>query len=448
VTAAPPPAAPARPQRLRVRWKIFAFLFGFGLIAYLQQRSLSVAAYRMMPELGISQMQIGWLESALLLGYTFLQLPGGVLGQRLGARATFVLIGLVAFAATLATPLAPLALGGTLLFAALLAAQFVLGAAQAPIFPVSAGVFETWFVPLQWPLVQGVQSLGLGIGAALAPPLIAWLMSFFGWQRALIWTALPALALIGGWAWYGRNTPAEHRAVGAAELAELGAHARAEVDAAISWRRLWLLLRDRDLAVLTVSYVCMNYTFYLLANWCFLYLVQERHVTVLESGWLAGMPPLAAGLGAGIGGKLASVFAARYGTRRGLRLVPLVSLPAAGLLLLAAMNAGSAYLAVIALALSFGSIELNEGPYWAAGMHLGGADTMAATGLMNTGGNLGGLIATPIVAYLSAAHQWTAAFILGTGFAMTSAALWLLVDPTRGLAGEEPERSARPAAAS
>ncbi|MGH8305774.1 MAG: MFS transporter, partial [Steroidobacteraceae bacterium] len=192
-----------RAQRVRVRWRIFCFLFGFGFIAYLQQRSITVASYQMMPQLGLSQMQLSWLEQALLVGYTVMQFPGGVIGQRLGARLMFVIIGLVAFAATLATPLTPLLLAGTGLLVALAAGQLVLGASQAPIFPVSAGVFETWFTPDKWPLVQGLQSMGLGLGAALTPPLIAWLMSAFGWQRALAWTALPALVLIFWWAWYG-----------------------------------------------------------------------------------------------------------------------------------------------------------------------------------------------------------------------------------------------------
>ena len=51
----------------------------------------------------------------------------------------------------------------------LLLAQLVLGLAQGPIFPVSAGVFEAWFSADKWSLVQGVQSMGLQLGAALAP---------------------------------------------------------------------------------------------------------------------------------------------------------------------------------------------------------------------------------------------------------------------------------------
>jgi MFS transporter, ACS family, glucarate transporter len=428
------PAAAASfpsPQRIRVRWKIFLFLFGFGFIAYVQQRSLTVASYRMMPDLGFTQMQIGWLETALLVGYTAMQFPGGVLGQRLGARLTFVVIGLVAFVACMVTPLAPMLLQGSALFGGLLAVQLVLGASQAPIFPVSAGVFESWFTPDKWPLVQGLQSMGLGLGASLTPPLIAWLMTAFDWRRALAWTTLPALLLIAWWAWYGRNSPAEHPAVSAEELAELGPEPPARADSTIAWSRMWELMKNRDVLVLTGSYVCMNYVYYLIANWCFLYLVQERHFTVLESGWLASTPPFAAAIGAGVGGMLASVLGARYGVRKGLRILPLISLPAAGVLQFVAVDAASPYLAVAALALCFGCVELNEGPYWAAIMHVGRADTMAASGLLNTGGNAGGLIATPIVAYFSGHHAWTPAFVIGAAFAVVSAAAWLLVDPTR-----------------
>ncbi len=433
--ALPRPAA----QRVRVRWKIFLYLFGFGFILYMQQRAIPVASVEMMPRLGLTQLQIAWLEQALLIGYTLLQFPGGVLGQRLGARRSFVIISLVALAAYVATPLAPLLATGTALLGVLAALQLLLGAAQGPVFPVSAGVFQTWFPPEKWPLVQGLQSMGLQLGAAVMPPLIALLMSAFDWQRALLWSSLPALLLIGAWAWYGRNTPAEHPAVSAAELAELAAHPPPPVDSSISWRRMWALMKNRDVLLLTASYVCMNYVFYLLANWCFLYLVQERHFTVLESGWLASAPPLAAAIAAGVGGKLAGSFAVRYGVRRGLRIVPLVSLPAAAVLQFLAVDAVNAYLAVLALALCYGAVELNEGPYWAAIMHVGRTDAMAASGLLNTGGNLGGVIATPIVGYLSSQHEWTLAFGIGAVLAVAGAAAWLAVDPTRGM----PESAAR-----
>jgi predicted MFS family arabinose efflux permease len=148
-------------------------------------------------------------------------------------------------------------------------------------------------------------------------------------------------------------------------------------------------------------------------------------------------------VGAGVGGILGSYFGKRYGIRTGLRILPLISLPTAGLLQLVAVGASNPYFAVVTLALCYAAVEINEAPYWASIMHVGRADTMAAGGLMNTGGNLGGIIATPIVAYLSGHHQWTGAFLIGTGFAMASGALWLLVDPSRQITMQRsPQRGA------
>jgi MFS transporter, ACS family, glucarate transporter len=312
--------------------------------------------------------------------------------------------------------------------------EFLLGAAQGPVFPVSSGIMEAWFPAGQWASIQGLQVMGFQLAAAMTPPLIASLMSRFGWQQALLWPALPALALIAVWAWYGRNGPAEHPAVTPQELAELDVDAATRGEPGISWRRLGRLLADRSILLLTLSYTSMNYVFYLIGNWSFLYLIQERHFTLLEGGWLAAAPPLAAALGAGIGGKASDMACARFGVRWGYRLVPLLSLPAAGALLLLAVYATNPYESVVALSLCFATLELNEGPYWAATMYVARADAMAGTGILNTGGNIGGVIGIPIVAYLSGHGAWTAAFVLGTGFALFATVTWLGVDASRRIA--------------
>jgi ACS family glucarate transporter-like MFS transporter len=412
----------------RVRWRIYAFLFTFGFIAYFQQKGLTVAAERIMPELGFSQMQIGWLYWAFVLGYAAFQFPGGVIGQRLGARWMFTLISAVAFLATVLTPVAPVVLRGEAIFVALFGLQLVMGLAQGSIFPVGSGVMETWFRPERWALIQGLQSMGLQFAAAATPPVVAYLMSTLGWQQALFWPALPAVVIIVLWAWYARDSPREHPSVTPEEIAELGKEALPPPPAKIDWRRLRHLLANRSILLATFSYVCMNYVFYLISNWCFLYLVQERHFNSLESGWLATLPPLAAGLGAGLGGKLVGTTCARFGNRWGFRLVPMVALPASGLLLLATVNLSSPYAAVAALALAYAIVELCEAPYWAVTMFVARADTMSATGILNTGGNGGGLIGIPIVAYLSGHGHWTTAFVIGAVFSVVGAIAWLGID--------------------
>jgi ACS family glucarate transporter-like MFS transporter len=415
----------------RIRWRIFGFLFAFGFIAYFQQKGLTVAAERMMPELGFDQVQIGWLEWAFVLGYAAFQFPGGLIGQRLGARRMFTLIGLVAFMATVLTPLAPQLLVGSLLLATLFSLQLLMGLAQGAVNPVSSGVIETWFRPEQWAIAQGLLSTGTQFAAAATPPLVAYLMNSVGWQKALLWPALPAVGVIALWAWYARNTPREHPDVTDVELAELDRPS--ETVTAVTARRIRQLLANRSIVLLTCSYTCLNYVFYLISNWCFLYLVQERHFNILESGWLAMLPPLAAGIGAGVGGKVVALLCARFGNRWGFRLLPLIALPTSGVLLLVAVQLGNPYGAALALALSFAALELNEAAYWSATMFVARSDTMAATGILNTGGNVGGLIGIPIVAYLSGAGHWTAAFVIGTASAVVAALLWLGVDADRSL---------------
>ncbi len=417
----------------RVRWRIYGFLFLFGSIAYFQKMGLTVAADRMMPELHLTQREIGWIEWALVFGYCVMQCPGGVIGQRLGARRTFVLISTVAFLGTVLTPLAPFAFNGTALFVVLFSLQLIVGLAQGPVFPLSSGVMEAWFRPERWPLVQGLQSMGLQLAAAATPPIVAYLMSTLGWQQALFWPALPTAVIIALWAWYARDTPAEHRSVCAAELAELGPERSSCQQTPITARRLWQLLTQRSLVLLTLSYICMNYTFYLIANWCFLYLVQERHFNILEGGWLATLPPLAAAIGAGVGGKLVCMACPRFGNRWGFRIVPMLALPATAVLLLLTVHLNSAYAAVGTLALAYGVVELTEGPYWAGTMFVAGTDTMSATGILNTGGNLGGIISIPVVAYLSSYGHWSAAFVIGAGFALAGAVMWLGIDAERPL---------------
>jgi ACS family glucarate transporter-like MFS transporter len=382
----------------------------------------------MMPDLHLSQFQISLIEWGFVLGYGLFQLPGGVFGQRHGARRTFVIIGLAAFLATIGMPLAPYALSGAGLFVALLAVQLLLGCSQAAIFPVSAGVFEVWFPRRSWTSVQGLQTMGLGLGAALTPPLVASLMSTMGWQRALLWVSLPAIGLIALWAWYGRNTPREHPSMSAQELAEIGSQEVAPVDSEINFRQLLNILKNRNVLLLAISYLCMNYSFYLLSNWVFLYLVQERQFSLLESGWLASVPPLAAAAGAGVGGVITGYLCRRFGNRWGYRLVPLTAMPIVGALLLISVNAANPYFAVAGLAVCFAAVELNEGAYWGAAMTVGRGDTMAVSGVMNTGGNLGGIIGIPIVGYLSGEHLWHAAFVLGAVFSVACAVAWLWIE--------------------
>jgi sugar phosphate permease len=406
----------------RVRRALLALIFAFAFTGYVQRTSISIAAERMMPELGLSQIQVGWLLTAFLFTYAVFQIPGAIAGQWLGGRRMLTAIGLATVAASLGT-----AFGA--FFVVLLVARSLLGVAQAALFPVGAGMIRTWFPVNWWASAQSLVVTGLWSGAAATPALVAWLMQEYGWRWALVVTSVPSLLLVALWYAYVRDRPDKHAGVSEAELRELARNPPLPPLTAPyrhgSFRRI---LGDSQIRLITLSYFVMNYVFYLVTFWSFLYLVQERRMSVLESGVLAVLPFVAAGVAAGAGGWLADRFRARFGDRIGMRVLPLAALPLAAVFLYLTVTAASPYWAVAALCLGFGCVELTEGSYWGATMRRAPNDTMAATAFLNTGGNLGGVVATPIIAAVSSSYSWTAVFATAAVLSLVAAGLWLRID--------------------
>ena len=54
-----------------------------SFIAYVLRTNLSFAAPEMMADLGLSELQWGWVMAAFTAGYTIFQFPGGLLGDRM-----------------------------------------------------------------------------------------------------------------------------------------------------------------------------------------------------------------------------------------------------------------------------------------------------------------------------------------------------------------------------
>jgi ACS family glucarate transporter-like MFS transporter len=307
------------------------------------------------------------------------------------------------------------------------------GVAQGPYFPIQAGVIEAWFPPSGWAFPNSLVSTGLGLGAAATPPLIAWLMVTVGWRQSFYLTA--PLAFVGAFVWWktARNRPGEHPRVGKTELELIGAGRiapRGDSDRADLKR----VLANRDTLLLSLSYLLMNYVFYIFFSWFFIYLVDVRGFSILGGGVLAATPFIFGALAAALGGFVCDRLCHRIGPRWGCRWTAIGGLMLAAVLLFAGAAAPNPYLAVLFLSICFGGTQFTEGAYWAAQTFVAGPDTAPATGILNTGGNLAGAIATPLVPILAAQLGWIAALASGSVFAVAAAVLWLFIDPERRVA--------------
>ncbi len=418
------------PQRTNVRWVILALLFVASFVAYVLRTNMSIAGESMMADLRLSKIQLGMVLSAFAWGYAIFQFPGGIFGDRVGSRRALTIIALLWGILTLATGMVPgtTLASTTVILTTLIGLRFLMGTVQAPLFPVACGrTIGNWFPVSGWAFPNGLTSTGLTLGAAATAPLIAWLMETLGWRESFVLTAPLAFLVAGVWWWYGRDNPADHPRVSKKEL-ELIIANRLTSDRSIPDRIAWKrVLKNRDILLLAASYFCMNYVFYIFFNWFFVYLVDVRKFEILEGGYFAAAPWMVGAVSASVGGFWCDRLCKRIGPRWGCRIPGMVGLSlVAGLLLLGA-TASNPYLAVVFLSLSFGCTQLTEGAFWAAAIFVSGKHVSAATGVLNTGGNIVGGIGALLVPITAEVFGWVPALATGSVFALAGVGLWLFV---------------------
>ena len=411
-----------------VRWRFFSVIFILSFLSYMLRQHFPVAGEFMMPELGISELEMGWIYAAFIWGYALCQLPGGVLGKLLGPRVALTGVGLIWVLTTGLTGWLPGQVFSSSLgiMSSLIIVRFLVGVSHAPIYPIQAAVVERWFPVGHWALPNAVGSTGLTLGAALAQPLVAIVMVYWGW-RASFYLFIPlGLALFWLWWWYATDDPATHPTMSQQELAEITAGREGLTHPAGfgAWRQL---IRDRNTLLLAAAYFAENFIFYLFFTWFFHYLVTELGFSILETGFLASLPWLCGAVMASVGGYTCDTLCAKLGPRLGCRIPAITGLLSAGVFLYLGLYSDSPYVAVVLLSLCFASTQLTEGAYWSAQTYVAGPYTAPACGVMNTGGNLAGIVVAPLMPFLAQHVGWVAALSTGTIMAFVGATLWLFI---------------------
>jgi MFS transporter, ACS family, glucarate transporter len=409
-----------------VRWRILWLMAIGAVVSYVLRLNMSIAGEAMIRDLSLTQVQLGLILSAFAWGYAIFQVPGGVLGELLGPRRALTLIITAWGIITLATAALPGAGAPALIVGAAMLLRFLMGVAQAPIFPVTCGCsIRTWFPVRNWAMPNALLAVGVTIGGVIAGPFVAWLVLRVGWRGSFV--ALAPLAFIGAalWWWYSRDDPAEHPHVDVAELALIRSDRPPPVAVEQgAWRAVLL---ERNVLILTASYFCTGYVFYLFFNWFFFYLTDVRSFPAQVSGWFTGMQWGVGAVAALLGGAMCDRLTRRYGAQLGTRITALAGLLSCAGLVVAGAAAATPVLSVVLLSFSFGCVMLVDTAYWVAAMVAGGRHAAAATGMMNTGGNVVGALGAVSVPMIAGAFGWFAAVASGAVFALVAAGLWLLV---------------------
>ncbi len=415
-------------RAMPVRFRILAVLIALSLINYLLRNNLSVAMPSIREEFGFTSTEIGWILGSFNLTYTLFQIPGGIFGETIGHRRALAVIAITWGVLTFLTGFAPslMAASATGAMVSLIIVRLLMGIANAPIFPIMTGTIARWFPTGSWAFPNSLASAGLTLGQAAIGPVVTLLIIYFGWRNSFY--ALAPLGFLVGvwWYWYGRDRPAEHRAITPAEVALINQgrdSAATDTPPPGSWREV---LTRRDVLLLAASYFCSNVVFYFFAQWLFIYLVEERGFSLLESGFLYVLPFATGAVMAAIGGFVCDRLCHRYGGLLGCRWPAMAALVLVAVFLLAGIHAVNPYVAVGLLSLCFGFQQFTEGPFASAATYLGGPHASTAYGIINTGANAAGFLA-PIIGLMVDHVGWLLTLSSGSVFALISAGLWLSI---------------------
>jgi sugar phosphate permease len=401
---------------MKKRWIVLAVSWLVFFVAFLDRVNLSVAMPLIVKDFGFSPEQAGYLFSAFFITYTLFQVPGGYLSDRIGPKKVLVFALLWWSVMTMATGIART-------FSQFFLVRVLFGIGEGLQPPCAFKLNSNWFPNRERATANAIFTSACSFGPAIAPSIAVAIIGMWGWPSlfyifgALGFLILPALIYLV------KNSPEEDPGVsdeefdyitsGQGEIATEAAKTTTACAASAAHGGVGLMsvLKNRNIILLALTYFGFMCAFFGLLSWLPSYLVKERGFEMVKMGIFSGLPFLALGIAQPFGGWLSDrVFSGRR------KMQAIVVNLAAGPVLYGVIAAPTETIAMTLLVCTGFLVGMAFGPLWAMPMesvkrsHVG-----TATGVMNAGGSIGGILSPTIIGYLVGMSGYNAAFIFMGG---------------------------------
>jgi len=419
----------------RVRWFLVFGLFVLSAVAYVDRINIAIAGNSIAAEFHLTNVQLGSLTSAFLMGYALFQTVGGWLADRLGPRRVLA-VGVLWWVIFTALTTAVCAKIAFALFY-LAAMRFLLGAGEAVMFPASNQFVSRWIPTQERGIANGIIFAGVGVGAGVTPGLISYIMAHYGWRWSFWASAL--LGLIAGTIWYlfARDTPEQHASVSAAELQHIQTGRTLKTstisksnDGRISWTTI---LASKEVWAVTLGYFSFGYVAWIFFAWFFIYLRNVRGLDLKASASYTTLLFLTMAACSPLGGAISDKLTKLYGKRIGRCGIAVFALLLTAIFLVFGSQVQSARIASIVLAGGAGALYLSQSSFWSVTADIASGSSGAVSGFMNMGNQIGGALTASLTPAIAARLGWTAPFYVAAGLAALGAVAWLFVNPERTL---------------
>jgi len=358
-------------------------LFAASLINYLDRAAISFALPIISRDFHLTAQGKGLLLSSFFWSYALMQLPIGWSADRFNLRWLYagaftiwsVAQGLTGLASSLA---------------ALIAFRIVLGIGESIYLPGGTKIVSLLFAPRERGLPSGLFDFGTRTGLVLEGILVPWLLIRFGWRRTFLILGFTALLWIAPWF---RVFPSGLQALGTSAAAK-----------DLPWRAVGRSLLNRNLLGICLGFFCFDYYWYVLVTWLPDYLVNVRHLSIVQAGFYASLAFFTFGIAEPIGGWIADSLIRRgwdeTATRKGIVAIAFTM----GVFLIGAMRTADTGVA-IGLLIGASLVGLATGNLLAILQSCAPAEAVGIwTGAENFAGNLAGIIAPLAVGFLITSH--------------------------------------------
>jgi len=390
------------------RWRI-AVLLGIGvLIDFFDRVNLSVSHDSLVHAFHISDVTFGILASAYAWTYAVMQIPVGIMLDRIGVK----LIGRVsALLWSISSFLAAVAPG----IGSFFAARLLLGVGEASVFPANSKATGYWFPESERSFATSFFDAAAKLASAIGVPVLGLLLLHFGWRWMFGFSGFISLAYCAVF-WLVYRNPSQDRKLSAEEKRLLReGHAQPEgTTKTTHGASLLYLMRNREVIGASIGFAAYNWTFYLLLTWLPDYLSRTLHINLLHSVLYTSVPwAIATVTDLTIGGWLVDHLVRRGFTAWKVRQTVLCVGMACGAGIFGAGFAHTPMQALFWISLSIGGLGAMAPVGWSIPSLIAPKESVGRIGgIMNFLTQLAAIGAPIVTGYFAKAHNFRGAFLV------------------------------------
>lgn len=410
-----------------VRYKMVFGTFMLALIVLFDRILMSVAKDPVAEALSLSDKQMGWVMSIFALGYALFQAPAGLLADKYGPRKVLTAVVTLWSLFTALT-------GAVWNYGILLVVRFFFGVGEAGAFPGIARAMYSWIPPNERGIVNGINFSGGRIGAAIALPIVAWLIELTGWRMTFV--ILGLFGIFWGILWYlwFRDDPAKHSGMTREEVehieSSIGEISKGE-EGKLSFNKLF---KSKSMWLLMGQYFSSNFTFFFCLTWLFPHIKMKYNLEAVEAGLYASAPLIFGTLGNWFSGFLVDFIYKKNKWALSRKLPAIIGFSLASIGILASVYMTEVTGAVIFISMAVFGADMTLSPSWSTCIDIGKQHSGAVSGTMNMAGNIGSFLTALAFPYLLAfTGSEVPFFFLAAALNLIAIFLWLNIKPQNPL---------------